>query len=237
MVDSNKDRFEDENFELIQSIRNYNQKVIDDLVDFLVEHKFPLQVFTFYMDTVQYKNLIVKDSINYRGTVQYVVQFEYPLGVEPFPIPDKYLHLTATHTPQEPRELSTNAAEQHTVDTFQTLKDPAFDHEGRLLTFTPIIANFDAEELINDLLNNSEMAPIRDAEQVIPFFKRNDKIDCQCKEKLILKQMYYNQLKNSEFDYYFVEAKKCPICSTNNYVLFETATKIEKPEKYRKIFE
>lgn len=236
-VKENKDPLENENFEIFQAIRKYNQLVLNDLRELLLINKIPLQVFTFYMDSAQYENLIVKDSMNFRGNVQYVVQFEYPPGVEPFPLPPQLQTLQSQPTTSMQTEGTTTAPVQESIDIFHVLHAPTYNAEGQLMEYTQKLVPFEHEDLVHDMLNNSSIKKIKDAEKVIPFFKRNDKLECQCKEKLILNVLAYNQVNGTNFDYYFVESKKCPICGANNYILFETASKEPKPEQYKKIFE
>ncbi len=236
-VKENKDPLENENFELFQSIRKYNQLVLNDLRELLLINKIPLQVFTFYMDSAQYENLIVKDSMNFRGNVQYVVQFEYPPGVEPLPLPPQLNSLQNQQANVSQSNRTTAESVQESIDIFHVLHQPSYNPDGQLLEYTQKLIPFEKEDLVHELLNNSAIKKIKDAEKVIPFFKRNDKLECQCKEKLILNALAYNQVNGTNFDYYFIESKKCPICGANNYVLFETANKDPKPEQYKEIFE
>jgi hypothetical protein len=236
-VKENKDSLENENFEIFLAIRKYNQLLLDDLRELLLINKIPLQVFTFYMDSAQYENMIVKDSMNFRGNVQYVVQFEYPPGIEPFPLPPQMQSLQNQQPNSSQAEQSRSPAVQESIDIFHVLHQPSYNSEGQLLDFTQKLVSFETEDLVHDMLNNSTIKKIKDAERVIPFFKRNDKLECQCKEKLILNVLAYNQVNGTNFDYYFVESKKCPICGANNYILFETANNEPKPDQYKKIFE
>ena len=236
-VKDHKDSLENENFEDYQTIKKYNQNLLDDLRELLLINKIPLQVFTFYMDSAQYENLIIKDSMNFRGTTQYVVQFEYPPGIKPFEVPNQLQGSALTQSTQAQTENTQISSQQESLDIFYVLQKPNYSSEGQLNDFTEKLIPFDTEDLVHDLLNNSSIKKIKNPESVIPFFKRNDKLECQCKEKLILNVLAYNQLNGTQFDYYFIEAKKCPICGANNYLLFETANNEPKPEQYKKIFE
>ena len=231
MVETNKENIERMNFEDYRDVRAYNQKVLNSLRDELVENKIPLQVFNFYLDSIEYENIIMKDSMTFRGATQYVVQFEYPPGVAPFEVPTSMMPnatgMGATSMPQ-------SAIQE--LDVFHVLQNPVFDDDGKLISFDQKLAPFEQEEKIHALLNNSEIKSMTEPEKVIPFFRRNEKLECQCKEKLILKTIAFNTDTVSNFDYYFVEAKRCPICGANNYLLLETPGMPQIPTQHQTIF-
>jgi hypothetical protein len=232
MIEMNKDIVEQSNFEDYRDVRGFNQKILNNLRDELVANKVPLQAFNFYLDSVEYENIIMKDSMAFRGATQYVVQFEYPPGVAPFEVPASMMPNAASGPMGRP--ISQAAVQE--LDVFHVLQNTKFNEDGKLVDFEQKLVPFDVEDSVHTLLNNSSIKPMADPEKVLPFFRKNDKLECQCKEHLILKTIAFNTENSGEFDYYFVEAKRCPICSANNYIILETPGVPTIPAQYQKIF-
>ena len=69
-------------------LKDFVAEILENIRSRLIEMRFPFQLINFILHSRDYDNLNVLNQRTVRDTTQYFVSFEYPEGMEPFPIPD-----------------------------------------------------------------------------------------------------------------------------------------------------
>ncbi len=207
------------------NLQHFVELCLEDLRQRFLERKIPLQTIVFRLRSPDYEGITVKQQQEFQGNTYYSVHLAYPPGVQPLDVPQQMKSLV--------RETQAEMEE----DVFHVLTDPVYDEEGMLGDFTQKTLPFEKESNANELLNNSKFQDVGHPNELLPFFVNNDTLECQCSELVPLDAVKYNVHQATNFDYYLIIARPCPICGVNNFYIVESAHLLDVPDELKPIFE
>jgi len=228
--EENKKMFYQENREKIILLKEFVQIVLDNIHKSLLDKKIPLELIKFSLSSSDYKNLkLINEQVLRGGITQFFFTFEYPPGVEPFPIPEiikeKYM---------EP-VVSGKRTEQ--VDNFLILKNIKVLN-GEIEKFEVELKE-DLKNDINTLLNSCKFEKAKDFSLIMPNYTPETAIHCVCGEiaefSNVQKCSWSETESEEKFGFYLFESEKCN-CGEKIYVLSPMEEKIKIPDKWKKIF-
>ncbi|NVM35307.1 MAG: hypothetical protein HWN81_06905 [Candidatus Lokiarchaeota archaeon] len=224
--EQNKDQIYTENRADIMVLKNFTGETLDNVRARLLELKVPLQLIKFTLYSRDYENLRLLNQKNIRGTMQYFFAFEYPQGVEPFPIPQQLMQYQEPIIPEKRKEEKLE--KNFVVLTEMKGKD------GIINYFVPTLKDKLADN-INDMLNNSKFnkAP-NDFTAIIPKYSENMAIFCICGEVVEINNVQICNWKN-QFKFYLFEGEQCN-CGETVYALSLMDESAEIPEELKVIF-
>jgi len=223
--EENKNSFYTKNREDIMIIKNYTGEVLGNIRSRLLEMKVPLQLIKFVLHSRDYENLELISQRTVKGTPQYFFSFEYPEGMEPFPIPELLLQ----QYQQPSSEIKTIKKPEK---NFIILKD-LVGKNGVLTSFLPSLKSILADN-INDMLNSCEFTEAPNTfKEIMPNFN-NTPIYCICGEVAEFHSIQICNWKN-QFKFYLFEGEKCK-CGEKIYVLSLMEEDTEIPEELKEIF-
>jgi len=225
--EENKKYFYQENREEILRIKDYIQVALDDIRSTLLDKKVPLQIIKFSLSSSDYKNVKLLNEYTTRGVTQYFFTFEYPPGVEPFPIPEliKKVYTAPSEVPNE-------------RDHFLVLKNIVIVNEE--IEKFEVELKDDLKEDINNLLNACEFEKGKDFSLIMPNYTPETAIHCVCGEIAEFSNVQRCSWKDKEteetFEFYLFESDKCK-CGEKVYVLSPMEEKAKISGKWIKIFD
>ncbi|MEE9376437.1 MAG: hypothetical protein V3V33_00190 [Candidatus Lokiarchaeia archaeon] len=224
--EQNKNQIYTENKADIMVLKNFTGETLDNVRARLLELKVPLQLIKFTLNSRDYENITLINQKNIRGTMQYFYTFEYPQGVEPFPIPQQLIQYQQPIIPEKrkPEKLEKNFV----VLTEMKGKD------GNVNDFVPTLKDNLAEK-INDMLNNSEFSKASiDFTAIIPNYSEKIAIFCICGEVVEINVVQICNWKN-QFKFYLFEGEPCN-CGETVYAISLMDESAEIPEELKDIF-
>jgi hypothetical protein len=198
-----------DNREDIMILKNFAGELLENIRTRLIELQVPLQLIKFVLHSQDYESLNLINQKNIRGTMQYVYTFDYPSGVEPFPIPQE---LQQYDQPLFPEKKGRKEAEKNFI-VLTEMKGT----EGIITSFVPTLKDNVADK-INEMLNNSEFVKAsKTFEEIIPNYSELLPIYCVCGEVAEIKNVQICTWKD-QFKFYLFEGKKCN-CGDRIYAL------------------
>lgn len=205
-------------------LKSYIGEVLANIRSNLLEMEVPLELIKFSLFNRDYENLKIINQKNLKGLTEYYISFEYPEGMEPFPIPE---------TLRQQYEKPIFPEKQKDEKNFVVLTEMK-GKEGVIMSFTPSLKDNLADK-INQLLNDSEFAesPLKFTE-IIPNYSENMAIYCLCGEITEISVINICNWKN-KFKFYLFEGKQCP-CGDQIYALSLMDSSEEIPEELKEIF-
>lgn len=224
--EKNKHQFFTENRDDIMVLKGYTGDLLDSIRTKLLDLKVPLQLIKFVLHSRDYDNLNLINQKAVRGAAQYFFSFEYPPGMEPFPIPEI---LKGTYQDPMLSERSAESPEQNfIVLTDLTAKD------GVIKKFVPKLKSQLADP-INEMLNDCEFEKSNvDVSKIIPKYSPNLGIYCVCGELVEIINVQYCDWKKS-LKFYLFEGRECN-CGEKVYALSLTDDDDKIPDELKKIF-
>jgi len=224
--EENKTSFYAENREDIMILKNYTGDVLNNIRSRLLDMKVPLQLIKFVLHSRDYENLNLINQKNVRGTSQYFFSFEYPEGMEPFPIPE--LLLQQYEQPSSKIKKSTKKPEKNFIVLTELV-----GKNGVLISFVPSLKSALAKK-INDILNSCDFteAP-KNLNEIMPNLE-NTPILCLCGKVAEFNSIQICNWKN-QFKFYLFEAQECN-CGERIYVLSLMDEDTDIPEELKDIF-
>lgn len=217
----------------IADLKSFVQSLLNDIRERLIANRVPLQAVQFVLFSKDYENLQFIADQSVRGMKNYVVQFTYPPGMQPFEMPAGRGMGPLGGAPQSQGQ---GVPEDDENDRFIILKKAVFDLDGVLTEYQVTFPEKAQTEKVEDLLNTAEFQPVNNPRAVIPSFKSNNKIKCECGEPLELAEMKSVVTESPKFEAYFVIGKKCK-CGRNPFVLFNSPGNKEIPSDLKPLFE
>ncbi len=222
--EKHKNQFYTDNREEIVLLKDYTSQVLNNIRTHLIELKVPLQLITFPLFSRDYENVVLKNQYSRQGVTQYIYNFEYPEGMEPFPIPEQL---------KQKYQKPTEKFEEKQERNFIVLKELRFEG-GVIVKFVPSLKESLADD-INKMLNECEFAKAtKSFEEIVPNYSSETAIYCVCGEIAEIESVQICNWKN-EFKFYLFEGKSCA-CDEKVYALslMDATTRI--PEEFKKIF-
>jgi len=205
-------------------LKSYIGEVLANIRANLLEMEVPLELIKFSLFNRDYENLKIINQKKLRGLTEYYVSFEYPEGMEPFPIPE---------TLRLQYEKPLFPEKQKDEKNFVVLTEMKGE-DGVITSFVPSLKDKLAEK-INQLLNDSEFteSPLKFTE-IIPNYSEDTAIYCICGEIVEISVVNICNWKN-KFKYYLFEGKQCQ-CGDQIYALSLMDSSEEIPEELKEIF-
>ncbi len=224
--EQNKNQIYTENRADIMVLKNFTGEVLDNVRARLLEIKVPLQLIKFMLYSRDYDHLRLINQKNIKGMMQYFYTFEYPEGVEPFPIPQELLQF------QEPLLPEIRKAEK-LEKNFVVLTEMK-GKNGIINNFVPTLKDNLAED-INKMLNKSEFSKAsNDFTTIIPDYSKTIAIYCICGEIVKIENVQICNWKD-QFKFYLFEGEQCK-CGETVYALSLMDEDAEVPEEFKDIF-
>ncbi len=223
--ENNRNQMYVENREDILILKGFTGEVLANIRARLLEWKVPLQLISFSLYSRDYENLKEKGQKSGRGVTQYLFNFEYPPGMEPFPIPD---NMQPYQRPIFPDEKVINP-EQNFI-----LLSEMKGKGGVINSFVPSLKS-DLFEQINKMLNESKFtrAP-NNFKSIIPNYSPDMAIFCLCGKVTEIENVQICNWKD-QFKYYLFEGKDCE-CGEQIFALSLMEEDSEVPEELKDIF-
>ncbi|TFG03905.1 MAG: hypothetical protein EU539_11865 [Promethearchaeota archaeon] len=222
--EENKMEFYTNNREDIMILKGFVGDILENVRSKLLDLKIPLQLIKFVLHSRDYENLEVINQKAQKGTTQFFVQFVYPEGVEPFPIPESLAQQ------YESTEKALEEIPEKNFIVFKNIKAK----DGIIDSFVPTLKDNLADE-INDMLNKCEFTKATQDESIIlPNYSPEMAIYCMCGEIVEIDNVQVCNWKN-EFKFYLFEGKECD-CGEKVYALSLMDEEQEVPEELENIF-
>jgi hypothetical protein len=221
--EENKNEVYTQNREDIMVLKSFVGELLNNIRAKLLQEEVPLQLIKFVLHSRDYENLKLLNQKNMRGLTQYFYSFEYPEGMEPFPIPEGLKQYEGVE--QEKKEKS-----EKNFIVLTELKA----HDGIIESFVPTLRE-DLAEKINQILNESEFsnAPMQ-FEEIIPNYSNEMAIYCLCGDIVEISGVQICNWKD-QFKFYLFEGKECK-CGETVYTISLMDDSTEVPEELKDIF-
>ncbi len=225
--DQNKNQFYSENRDDIMILKGYTRDLLNNIRTELLDLKVPLQIIKFVLYSRDYDNVNLINQRMIKGSTQYFFSFEYPSGMEPFPIPE-IIRKNYSDTLLEERRTH-----EKPEKNFIVLSDLKIEN-GVILNFSPILKTPMANK-INELLNNCDFSKSpTDFNKLIPKYSPDMGIYCTCGEIIEIINVQICNWKN-ELKFYLFEGGKCN-CGEKMYTLSLMNENNEIPNEFKDIF-
>jgi len=204
-------------------LKGFTSDVLGNIRSSLLEMKIPLQLIKFVLYSRDYENVTMITQKRIKGGgIQYFFHFEYPEGMEPFPIPEALKQ-------QALPVRSPEKAEKNFI-ALTEMKGTA----GVIQSFVPTLKDNKADK-INEILNNSEFRkPTKTFKEIIPNYSESLAIYCKCGEIARIEDVHVGSWKN-QFDFYLFEAESCN-CGEKVYALSLMDENERVPDEFKDIF-
>ncbi|MFX1589115.1 MAG: hypothetical protein ACFFC1_13260 [Promethearchaeota archaeon] len=211
-----------QNREDIMVLKSFVNDILNNIRTNLIELKVPLELIKFGLYSRDYENLQLINQRMMRGVSQFYFVFEYPDGMEPFPIPESLQQYQQPLFPEKKYEKN------FIVLTEMKGKD------GIIQTFVPSLKDKLAKQ-INQMLNDSEFSesPLN-FKEIIPDYSKEMGIYCVCGDLANITNVQICNWKN-EFKYYLFQGKQCK-CGESIYAVSIMDKDTEIPEELEEIF-
>lgn len=206
----------------IMVLKSFVNDILNNIRTKLIELKVPLQLIKFGLYSRDYENLQLISQRMMRGVSQFYFIFEYPEGMEPFPIPESLQQYEQPLFPEKKYEKN------FIVLTEMKGKD------GIIQTFVPSLKDKLAKQ-INQMLNDSEFSesPLN-FKEIIPDYSKEMGIYCVCGELANITNVQICNWKNG-FKYYLFQGKQCK-CDESIFAVSLMDEQAEIPEELKEIF-
>lgn len=220
--EENKNEVYTQNREDIMVLKSFVNDILNNIRTKLIELNVPLELIKFGLYSRDYENLQLINQRMMRGVSQFYFVFEYPEGMEPFPIPESLQQYQQPLFPEKKYEKN------FIVLTEMKGKD------GIIQTFVPSLKDKLAKQ-INQMLNDSEFSesPLN-FKEIIPDYSKEMGIYCVCGELTNITNVQICNWKN-QFKYYLFQGKQCK-CGESIYAVSVMDEQAEIPEELKEIF-
>jgi len=222
--DEHQNELYTENREDLVVLKGYINEILENIRSSLLEKKVPLQIIKFQLLSGDYTSLQVIREIAMRkmpGQKQHLVCFEYPEGMEPYPIPEQWQQSYPIPGQKKIEKLEKNFVLLSELKT----------KDGKIESFVPHLKEPQADK-INEMLNNCEFSDSPEAvENIIPS---DLAIYCTCGEITKIQNTQICNWKN-QFKFYLFVGESCK-CGESIYALSLTDENAEVPEELQDIF-
>ncbi|MFX1337786.1 MAG: hypothetical protein ACFFDK_04185 [Promethearchaeota archaeon] len=217
--EEHRNEFFTENRDDIMVLKDFANEILENIRLKLLDMKVPLQIIKFILHSRDYENMTLLSQGTSRGTNQYVFSFEYPPGMEPFPIPEELL------PPQPPKKVpETN---------FIVLSELKIEN-GKIKGYVPVLKSMLSDK-INSVLNECEfITASENFKTLVPNYSETMAIYCLCGDIAEITSIRICNWKN-RFKFYLFESKECQ-CGEIIYALSKIDEKDKVPTELEDIF-
>ncbi len=222
-----RDEFYIKNRDDVLVLKSFVAEVLANIRSQLLELKVPLELIKFSLFTRDYEDLNVINQKQLKGMTEYYVSFEYPEGMEPFPIPESLQQ--QYNQPIFPERKKPEKSEKNFV-VLTELKGK----DGVISNFVPTLKDNLADN-INQMLSESKFseADLKFSE-IIPNYSTDSPIYCLCGEVVDILTINVCRWKD-KFNFYLFEGAQCE-CGDKIYVISLMDENDEVPEQLQEIF-
>jgi len=222
-----KDEFYIKNRDDVLVLKSFVAEVLANIRSQLLELKVPLELIKFSLFTRDYEDLNVISQKQLRGMTEYYISFEYPEGMEPFPIPESLQQ--QYNQPIFPERKKPEKSEKNFV-VLTELKGK----DGVISNFVPTLKDNLADN-INQMLSESKFseADLKFSE-IIPNYSTDSPVYCLCGEVVDILTVNVCRWKD-KFNFYLFEGAQCE-CGDKIYVISLMDENDEVPEQLQEIF-
>ena len=222
-----RDEFYIKNRDDVLVLKSFVAEVLANIRSQLLELKVPLELIKFSLFTRDYEDLNVINQKQLKGMTEYYVSFEYPEGMEPFPIPESLQQ--QYNQPIFPERKKPEKSEKNFV-VLTELKGK----DGVISNFVPTLKDNLADN-INQMLSESKFseADLKFSE-IIPNYSTDSPIYCLCGEVVDILTVNVCRWKD-KFNFYLFEGAQCE-CGDKIYVISLMDENDEVPEQLQEIF-
>jgi len=198
------------NREDILVIKSYVSEVLANVRSNLIELKVPLELIKFSLFHRDYEDFNVINQRQMRGLTEYFVTFEYPEGIEPFPIP-------TTLQQQYNQPVFAEKKRDETPEKNFIVLTEMKGKEGIITSFLPSLKDNLAEK-INKMLTDSNFSePDIEFSSIIPNYPTETAIYCVCGEIAKIETIHVCEW-NNKFKFYLFVGKECT-CGEQIYAI------------------
>ena len=223
--EENKNEVYTQNREDIMVLKSFVGELLNNIRTKLLEEKVPLQLIKFVLHSRDYENLKLLNTRINKGLTQYYYSFEYPEGMEPFPIPE---HL------KQYQDLGLEKGQKEKPEKNFIILTEIKAKNGIIESFVPTLRE-DLAEKINNILNESEFTSSpKEFNEIIPNYSDEMAIYCVCGEILEISDIQISKWKD-QFEFYLFEGKECK-CGETTYVISLMDDSTEVPEELKEVF-
>ncbi|NVM17311.1 MAG: hypothetical protein HWN80_06310 [Candidatus Lokiarchaeota archaeon] len=225
--EENRNEIYTKNRDDILVLKSYVGEILANVRSNLIELKVPLELIKFSLFHRDYEDLNVINQKQMKGLTEYYVSFEYPEGMESFPIP---AHLQQQYNqPIFPEKKKDEKPEKN----FIVLTDMK-GKNGVITSFLPSLKDNLAEK-INQMLSDSEFTE-SDLEfsKIMPNYSVDAAIYCICGEIAKIETINVCNWKN-EFKFYLFEGRQCK-CGDQIYAISLIDEDDSIPEELQDVF-
>ena len=225
--EENRNELYTKNRDDILVLKSYVGEILTNVRSDLIELKVPLELIKFSLLHSDYEDLNVLKKTSNRGRTEYTVSFEYPEGMEPFPIPANLQQ--QYNQPVFPEKKIEEKPEKN----FIVLTDMK-GKKGVITSFIPSLKDNLADK-INQMLTDSEFSETAlDIKGIIPNYSADLAIYCICGEIAKIETIFICNWKN-KFKFYLMNGKECK-CGDQIYAISLMDENDEVPEELQDVF-
>jgi hypothetical protein len=223
--EENKNEIYMQNRDDIMILKSFVGELLNNIRAKLLQEKVPLQLIKFVLHSRDYENLKLINQRDLRGLTQYFYSFEYPEGMEPFPVPE---NLKQYQEPVIEKGQKEKLERNFIVLTELKAKD------GIIESFVPTLRE-DLAEKINQILNESEFSESpKKFKEIIPNYSETMAIYCVCGDIVEISEVQVSNWQD-QFKFYLFEGKECK-CGEKIYAISLMDDSTEVPEVLKEIF-
>ena len=208
-------------------LKSYVGEILANVRSNLLELKVPLELIKFSLFHRDYEDLNVINQKQIKGLTEYYVSFEYPEGMEPFPIPT---HLQQQYNqPIFPKKKKDEKPEKNFI-VLTEMKGK----NGVITGYIPSLKDNLADK-INQMLSDSEFSESDlEFKSIIPNYSADLVIYCICGEIVKIETVNVCNWKN-KFKFYLFEGRQCK-CGDQIYAVSLMEEDDEIPEDLQDVF-
>jgi len=215
----------------IGEVKSFIQEVMNDARERMLTNRIPLQAVRFILFSKDYANIQVIETQNLRGTLNYIMQFQYEPGMEPFPMPGQPSELVDVQTTIAPPKKDEK-------DLFIILKSAKFDDDGALVNYDLTFPPQELHSQIDLLLSQSDFQPVENPREIIFNFNSNNSIFCDCGDSVKFINMKYCTSKDPKYENFefYLAIGETGSCGKTPYVLFASPGVAKIPQILKDLF-
>ncbi|TXT67633.1 MAG: hypothetical protein BAJALOKI1v1_40036 [Promethearchaeota archaeon] len=215
-----------QNRENIMILKGFVNDTLRSVRSRLIDLKVPLELIKFVLSSNDYDSIKVLNQQVNKGAIIHTVRFDYPAGVEPFPIPDQLAHQYINQ--QEVLDTVSEVEKNFVILENAEIKD------GKIENYVPALKENLAEK-INEVLNECEFKrTTQDIKSIFSDYSSEKAIYCKCGEMVEIKTIFIANWKG-QFKFYMFEGVPCD-CGEKVYALSLMDKDQEIPDELKDIF-
>ena len=225
--EENRSELYTKNRDDILVLKSYVGEILANVRLNLLELEVPLDLIKFSLFHRDYENLNVISQKQMRGLTEYFVSFEYPEGMEPFPIPANLQQ--QYNQPIFPEKKKDEKPEKNFI-VLTEMKGK----NGVITSFVPTLKDNLADK-INQMLSDSKFSESEsEFKSIVPNYSADLAIYCICGEIAKIETVNECNWKN-KFKFYLFEGSQCK-CGDKIYAISLMDEDDEVPEDLKDVF-